>query len=75
MQGPFSRALNAAMAEQLDIKVMVTKASGGTGGFWAKAAAARDTGAALLVIDRPCRETGLSLEEMKALLTRVWMEK
>lgn len=72
MQGPFSRALNAAMAEQLDIKVMVTKASGGTGGFWAKAAAARDTGAALLVIDRPCRETGLSLEEMKAFLTRAF---
>ena len=75
MQGPFSRALNAAMAEQLNIKVMVTKASGGTGGFWDKVAAARDVGAALMVIDRPCRETGLSLEEMKAFLTRVWMEK
>lgn len=75
MQGPFSRALNAAMAEQLDIKVMVTKASGGTGGFWDKAAAARDAGAALLVIDRPCRETGLSLEEMKAFLSRALMER
>ena len=46
-----------------------------TGGFWEKAAAARDVGAALLVIDRPCRETGLSLEEMEEFLSRAWMEK
>ena len=72
MQGPFSKELNIAMMEQFNISVMVTKASGGTGGFWEKAAAARDVGAALLVIDRPCRETGLSLEEMEEFLSRAF---
>ena len=72
MQGPFSKELNTAMMEQFNISVMVTKASGGTGGFWEKAAAARDVGAALLVIDRPCRETGLSLEEMEEFLSRAF---
>lgn len=72
MQGPFSKELNIAMMKQFNISVMVTKASGGTGGFWEKAAAARDVGAALLVIDRPCRETGLSLEEMEEFLSRAF---
>ncbi|MEG0764964.1 MAG: precorrin-6A reductase [Pseudoflavonifractor sp.] len=70
MQGPFSQALNTALLTQYEMKTMVTKASGGAGGFWEKAEAARSTGAALLVIDRPLRETGRSYEEMLRFLAQ-----
>ena len=40
-------------------------ASGGAGGFWDKVEAAREAGCALVVVERPCQETGRSLEELK----------
>lgn len=67
MQGPFSQRLNEGLIEQLDISVMVTKASGGTGGFWEKVAAAKACGVTLVVIDRPRAEIGYTLEELKQL--------
>ena len=42
MQGPFSREMNAALLEAVSAKYLVTKDTGGTGGFGEKAAAARD---------------------------------
>lgn len=45
MQGPFSRELNAALLRQYDIRVLVTKDTGGYGGFQAKAEAAGRQGA------------------------------
>ncbi|MBO4352493.1 MAG: precorrin-6A reductase, partial [Eggerthellaceae bacterium] len=36
MKGPFSKELNCALIRQFDIKVLVTKASGKSGGFWEK---------------------------------------
>lgn len=68
MQGPFSQALNAALMEQYHIKVLVTKASGGAGGFWEKEAAARAAGAALVVVARPMHEKGLTLTQLTARL-------
>lgn len=68
MQGPFSRELNAALLRQYDIRVLVTKDTGGYGGFQAKAEAARETGCALLVVERPIQEEGLTLEEIQARL-------
>ena len=68
MQGPFSRALNEALIGQFAVQTLVTKDGGGPGGFGDKAAAARATGCTLLVVDRPGRETGLDLEEMKQAL-------
>ena len=65
MQGPFSRALNVALIRQFHIQTLVTKDSGGYGGFREKAEAAREAGCALLVVERPTRETGLTLEELK----------
>lgn len=62
MQGPFSEGLNAAILLQFNIKILVTKATGGAGGFWEKVAAARGAGCTLIVIDRPTEETGYSLE-------------
>ena len=70
IQGPFSAELNRAMLEQYNAKLLVTKASGGAGGFWEKVEAARQTGCALLVVDRPLREEGLTLEEVQEYLER-----
>ena len=63
MQGPFSRDLNEALIRAFDIDILVTKASGGTGGFWEKVEAAKACGVELVVIDRPVHEEGLTLDE------------
>ena len=68
MQGPFSKELNVALLKQYHIKTLVTKDTGGYGGFREKAEAAREAGCALLVVERPTRETGLTLEELKTAL-------
>ena len=70
MQGPFSRALNEALIDQFAIRTLVTKDSGDAGGFQAKAAAARATGCALLVVERPLEETGLTLEEIEQIVLK-----
>ena len=57
MQGPFSRELNVALLRQYHIQTLVTKDTGGYGGFREKAEAAR-----------PSRETGLTLEEIQKKL-------
>ena len=68
MQGPFGRALNEALIGQFAIKTLVTKDGGARGGFGDKVEAARATGCALVVVDRPGREAGLDLEELKQAL-------
>lgn len=70
MQGPFSRELNQAMLRQFHIQTLVTKNSGGYGGFREKADAAAACGCALLVVERPRQETGMDLDECKELLRR-----
>ena len=65
MKGPFSKELNSALIRQFDIKMLVTKASGKSGGFWEKVDAARECGVELIVIRRPIQEEGLSLEDAK----------
>ncbi len=70
-QGPFSAEMNRAMIRQYQIKYLVTKDTGAAGGFPEKEEAAkRDTGAVLLVIGRPVKETGLSLNACKHELSR-----
>ena len=61
MQGPFTRELNAALIRQLGAGFLVTKDGGAAGGFPEKAAAARETGAELVLIRRP-EESGESFE-------------
>ena len=68
MKGPFSKELNCAIIRQFDIKVLVTKASGKSGGFWEKVEAASECGAELIVIRRPVEEEGLNIAEAKAEL-------
>ena len=70
MQGPFSRELNVALLRQYRIKTLVTKDTGGYGGFREKAEAAREAGCALLVVERPGAEDGLTLEQIQAEIAR-----
>ncbi len=65
MQGPFSEELNTALIHELSIAVVVTKASGRTGGFSEKVDAALSCGCELVVIHRPLDEKGLALEQAK----------
>ena len=68
MQGPFSEELNAAMLRAVDAKYLVTKDSGGAGGFAEKAEAAAQVGAKLVVIGRPPQLAGRGLSETVELL-------
>ena len=68
MQGPFSQELNEALIRQLDIRTLVTKQSGASGGFEEKVAAARACHARLIVIERPEEREGVSLAQAEALL-------
>lgn len=72
MKGPFSKELNCALIRQFDIKTLVTKASGKSGGFWEKVEAARECGVELVVIRRPIEEEGLNLEEAKQELQETY---
>jgi len=65
MQGPFSKELNAAMFRAAGAAALVTKETGREGGFPEKAAAARDCGMTIAVLDCPCREEGCTLDELK----------
>ena len=68
MQGPFSQGLNEALIHEFDIEHLVTKQSGSAGGFEEKARAAQDCGIELIVIERPRKESGYTLEAAEALL-------
>ena len=57
-----------SLLRQYHIQTLVTKDTGGYGGFREKAEAAREAGCALLVVERPRRETGLTLEEIQKKL-------
>ena len=56
MQGPFSAALNAALYDQLDIRVLVTKDSGERGGVEEKVIPALSRGIRVILIERPEEE-------------------
>ena len=49
MQGPFSREMNAAMLKAASARYMVTKDTGGAGGFSQKIAAAREAPEAVIL--------------------------
>lgn len=63
MHGPFSTELNAALIGQFDVKCLVTKDGGVSGGFEEKFLAAKQAGIRLIVIKRP-KEEGFGLEEV-----------
>lgn len=69
MQGPFSHGMNTALLRQTRVDILVTKDTGKAGGFAEKLSAAREVGATVVVIARPCSEDGRTLEEMQDFLT------
>lgn len=56
MHGPFSYELNAALFRQYDIRHILTKDSGTTGGYPEKVMAASDLGISVYVLKRPEKE-------------------
>jgi precorrin-6Y C5,15-methyltransferase (decarboxylating) len=69
IQGPFSREMNAAMLRDTGAEYLVTKDTGDAGGLPEKLAAARETGARVVLISRPREETGYTLAQLAELLT------
>jgi len=63
MQGPFTEAMNLATMEQIDAKYLLTKDTGISGGFQEKLSAARARGVNVVLVGRPRKEDGLTLEE------------
>ena len=53
VQGPFSKNLNKVILEDYNIKVLITKESGETGGEAEKIRACLETGTEILVLERP----------------------
>ena len=72
MQGPFSKEMNTAMIRQVNAAWMVTKESGKAGGFMEKYLAAKETGCGLVIIGRPVKEDGYSLQECLEYLKKRW---
>ena len=68
MQGPFSHEMNVALLRQTRADILVTKDTGKAGGFAEKLSAAREVGATVLVIARPCEEEGKTLSEIQDFL-------
>lgn len=68
-KGPFSVEENLRDLERANAALLITKESGAAGGYPEKAEAAERYGAELVTLVRP-REEGLTLEKMKAELTR-----
>ena len=64
MQGPFDEALNCAMLRAVNARYMVTKDTGGAGGYGAKIAAAKRAGAQAVVIGRPTQVEGYAFHEL-----------
>jgi len=64
MQGPFSKELNIAMFRSTKANWLLTRDSGGAGGFAEKIAAAAELGVKVVLIGRPVQDEGLYYEEL-----------
>ncbi len=76
MQGPFSFDMNVATLKTINAACLVTKDSGGAGGFEEKAEAAKAAGARLVIIGRPPQVEGLGFNEaIKYLREKYGLER
>ena len=75
IQGPFLEELNIALMKQYEIRYMVTKESGRTGGFFEKINAAKRAGVKVFVIGNPEKESGLSFQEVLLNLEKITGKK
>jgi precorrin-2 dehydrogenase/sirohydrochlorin ferrochelatase/precorrin-6A/cobalt-precorrin-6A reductase len=69
MQGPFDMETNKMMLKTVGAKYLVTKESGGAGGFDAKVAAAFSVGCGVIVIKRPATDESLACYSYNEVLT------
>lgn len=70
LQGPMSKELNIALMRQFNIQVLVTKDGGVPGGVPEKLEAARDMGAAVIVVRRP-DDDGMAQNEIILALRKL----
>ena len=68
MQGPFSKELNVAMMRQLNIKYIVSKKGGNTGGEREKIESAKEVGAISIMLSRPNIEYPIVFSNLKELI-------
>ena len=68
MQGPFDEEMNLALLKMAKVKYMVTKDTGGPGGYGAKISAAKKAGVQAIIIGRPVQREGMELEAVIHLL-------
>lgn len=68
MQGPFSVELNTATLKEVKASYLVTKEGGSFGGFMEKVEAAKSIGVKVIVLKRPTKEVGVTLQEVFELL-------
>ena len=71
-QGPFSYEMNLAQLRMIGASYLVTKASGKTGGFEEKIAAAQAAGAVPVIIGQPRQSQGVCLNDAVALLAETY---
>ena len=71
MQGPFSEEMNLALLHQYQIRYMVTKESGASGGFSEKISAAKKAGVSVFVIENPEAENGEQKENLEEILQKI----
>lgn len=69
MQGPFSEEMNALMLKETGASWLVTKESGTRGGFPEKLAAAKRTGAKIILVSRPPEKRGHTFREIMEILS------
>lgn len=72
MQGPFSAEINEAMLRQFQCSYLVTKDTGLEGGFPEKMEACQRCGVTPVIIGRPLKEEGLSLQDARVFLSKMF---
>ena len=71
MQGPFSQEMNEEIIKKYNIKILVTKESGVTGGVDCKLKAAEKLNIAVMVIDRPKQKFSNIVHSVDELIGKV----
>lgn len=72
MQGPFSAEINEAMLRQFQCSYLVTKDTGLAGGFPEKMEACQRCGVTPVIIGRPLKEEGLSLQDARVFFSKMF---
>lgn len=72
MQGPFSAEINEAMLRQFQCSYLVTKDTGLAGGFPEKMEACQRCGVTPVIIGRLLKEEGLSLQDARVFLSKMF---